>query len=1171
MNDLVKGFVKMENTPSNFEFLKEHDPLFFQLARRAEEYFVQDPNASLIKLRQFGEALTRDMASQISMVRHDREDQAPFFNRVANRLDLDRTLTSLFHEIRKDGNKATHEFHTEHKQAINALRSAREIAVWYHRSFGKQGERFKPGPFITPTDPSENLTKLQEEIEKLKGSLQDANQSIEKNEQLAQLKKREAEEHAVLKSQMTAVKKEMEELFFQQEQELEDKQKEFEAKSAATAKEIEKLKKENEQLKQVKSNTRKASAKLELSEAETRILIDSQLREAGWQVDSDMLTFSKGARPEKGMNKAIAEWPTNSGPADYVLFVGLIPVAAVEAKKKNRNVSAVIPQAERYARDFKVRPEYEMAWQAEGRTIAWPHGESEHYHLPFVYSCNGRPYIKQFADVSGIWFRDVRAHSNLRQAKPEFHSPEGLLDKLTRSKQEAEEKLKHEPFGYLKLRDYQIKAVQAVEKALEEGAPNALLAMATGTGKTRTILGLMYRFLKAERFKRILFLVDRTSLGDQAFETFQEAKLEQNQSISQIYNVNELGDMQAEAETRVHVATVQSMVNRLFMSDNKPTIDTYDCIIVDEAHRGYTLDQEMGEGESMVRDSAQFLSSYRRVIDYFDAFKVALTATPAAHTTEVFGHPIYKYSYREAVADDWLIDHEPPHQYTTELNQNGVHFNKGDKVTFVNTSGEEALDTAELEDELDFDVESFNRTVITPAFDKVIAEAFAKEFDLDGEAKALIFCMNLAHADSFKIVLDNAFKDLHGNQYKQEAVMVITGKTDKVKSAIKQYKNEPNPKIAITVDLLTTGIDVPEITHIVFMRRVKSRILYEQMKGRATRRCDRIGKTVFHIHDPVALYETLQDVDTMKPLVKDPKISLEQLIDELQTDSSFEVAGSHEGTSHAHDVLDQLSQKVMRVLRKANKEAEDKPAVREKLAELHELWGIEPEKLHHHLHEIGPQSAREFLQQHTNLIEKLDEVKVLIGSSDLPILYKGGDKLIGITQGYGISEKPPGDYIDDFTNFIRQQLNQSAALKVVCSRPKELTREQLKEIKLLLDQNGYSEVKLKSAWRRQTNEEIAASILGYIRQAALGEPLVDFSERVERAMKSIYKAQPWTNLQRKWLDRLAKQLVHEVVVDKHFINERFADDGGVNRFNKILDEQLDTVIEELKEHLWEAV
>ncbi len=176
-----------------------------------------------------------------------------------------------------------------------------------------------------------------------------------------------------------------------------------------------------------------------------------------------------------------------------------------------------------------------------------------------------------------------------------------------------------------------------------------------------------------------------------------------------------------------------------------------------------------------------------------------------------------------------------------------------------------------------------------------------------------------------KRLLDDAFKAKYDEQYNEAAVRKITGAADRVDQLIRRYKNERLPSIAITVDLLTTGIDVPAIGHLVFMRRVKSRILYEQMIGRATRRCDEIGKTVFKIYDPVDIYATLQAVNTMQPLVKDPNVTLEQLIDELNNPASRAAPGSTPGTSHAHDVLNQLNQKLMRVLRRAGHQADKRP------------------------------------------------------------------------------------------------------------------------------------------------------------------------------------------------------------------------------------------------------
>ena len=138
----------------------------------------------------------------------------------------------------------------------------------------------------------------------------------------------------------------------------------------------------------------------------------------------------------------------------------------VEAKKENTNVAGKIRQAERYSKGLSVNPPFTGAWELTGETIAWPDEEESHYKVPFVYSCNGRPYVPQLAEQSGTWFRDVRCPANTRRALPSFHTPEGLLDLLKRSKEAAQKKLQAEPFGYLKLRDYQQKAIVAVENTL---------------------------------------------------------------------------------------------------------------------------------------------------------------------------------------------------------------------------------------------------------------------------------------------------------------------------------------------------------------------------------------------------------------------------------------------------------------------------------------------------------------------------------------------------------------------------------------------------------------------------------------------------------------------------------------------------------------------------------
>lgn len=1155
----------MATNSGNFSFLAEHTPLLAQLGHTAEKVFASDPNTTLIKLRQLGEAMAQELAVRTG-IEFDRETkQADLLFKLQREIQLDPEIRLLFHTLRIEGNRATHQFQTRHKEAMDGLKVARSLAIWYHQSVSKQGSAFKPGPFIPPQDPSTELRTLQTQIEQLKAELVSKAQALESNQQLADLTAQEKEQYEVLAMQMDAEARNFKALALQHEAQLQQTEREFDAKLKALQQQL-----DAQQTQQIKAKTQHASRQFSPNEELTRILIDQQLIEAGWQADTQDLTYAKGARPEKNKNKAISEWPTaGNQSADYMLFAGITPIAVVEAKRENVNVAGKILQAQRYSRGFKMEKKHAPAWEIAGQTGPWADGEHGHFLVPFAYSCNGRPYIKQLAEQSGTWFRDLRTPANIARPLMDFHTPAGLLDQLARNKTIAESKLKSEGFAYLGLRDYQKKAIQAVETALEDNRQQCLLAMATGTGKTRTIVGLMYRFLKAERFRRILFLVDRTALGIQATDVFNEALLEQNMPLSKLYNVAELGDMAAEAETRIQVATVQAMVKRIFQSDNAPGVDEFDCIIVDEAHRGYTLDQDMTEGELAIRDQLQYLSAYRRALDYFDAVKIGLTATPAKHTTEIFGKPVYTYSYREAVADDWLIDHEPPIRYETLLTQNGIKFEKGQAVSTINTATGE-IETAELDDELNFNVESFNKGVITEPFNRVICRQLAQEIDPLGDEKAMIFCATDLHADMVKRLLDEAFQEIYGNDYNEAAVRKITGASDKVAQLIKHYKNERYPSIAITVDLLTTGIDVPKICHLVFLRRVRSRILYEQMIGRATRRCDEIGKTVFKIYDPVDIYAALQDVSTMKPLVKDPNITLEQLVQELTNPASHTAPGSQQGETHAHDVLAAISQKVMRVLRKAsNKAAKQKP-IKDKLDQLEQLWGIAPAKLHQHLHQLGPQGAAEFIGEHKQLLQQIAEVNQLIGSEYMPIISDHYDELTAREQSYGTYNKPE-DYLQSFNDFIQQQINQSAALAVVVSKPKDLTREQLKEVRMLLDEHRYNEAVLQAAWRKKTSQDIAASIIGYIRQAALGEALIPFEQRVANAMQKIYASRDWTPVQRKWLERLAKQLTHEVVIDRQFINHRFGDDGGVKKLNAMLGNQLDVVLDQLAEGLWPQV
>lgn len=1155
---------------SNFDFLQEIDPLFLQLAKTAEVTFVSDPNTSLIKVRQLGEAIMQYIVNYYDLQKADNATQIDLINLVDREIGLDHNIRNLFHLIRKLGNSANHEFVTDHGEALRGLRAVHTIAIWFYEAFNRTSKKIISKKFIAPKDPSENYRILLHDKERLERELAQSRDDASLKEQLQSATVRLQNEHEQLKQEMNSQAEENRALIALYEEELQSLEKEYK-------KHFETIK--NLITKSESSSIRKKIMKLDnelLSEELTRVIIDGQLQEAGWEADTQVLRYGKGIRPEAGRNMAIAEWPTKNGIADYVLFVGLTPIGVVEAKKQNEDVSGKIGQAERYAQNFNMLEEFVPAWIHEGRQAPWQY-DNDSYLIPFTYSSNGRSYFKQNLEKSGTWFRDARSSSNLKHAFPSFHSPEGLLDILKRDHQKAEKRLQDEGMDYLKLRYYQENAIQAIEKAIEHKQENILVAMATGTGKTRTILGLAYRLLKSERFKRILFLVDRTALGQQTQDVMQEYILEQNQAFSAIYTIADLKTRVPDTAVRVQVATVQAMVNRLFIhNDTVIPIDEYDCIIVDEAHRGYTLDQEMTEEQFLYRNEKQYQSTYRRVLDYFDATKIALTATPAKHTVDIFGKPIYTYSYREAVIDGYLIDHDPPKRYLTLLNQEGISFDKGETVLSVDRFTGEAC-TAELEDEMNFEVEAFNRRVIADDFTRVICEDLANN-DLDpfGEEKTLIFCVTDEHADTTKRFLDEYFFALYGEEYNEKAVRKITGKSDKVDELIRQFKNERYPNIAITVDLLSTGIDVPEICNIVFLRKVKSRILYEQMIGRATRKCDDIGKVSFKIYDPVDLYATLQDVSTMKPIVKDPNITTAQLADELLmlcADQSCEVDRDdkldEQQALYTDDVLAQFNQKVMRTLKKADTKAEKRPELREKLNVLQEMWGVEPKKLDQHFHQIGPHGTAKFLEKHPTFLAELESVRRAIGDEYNPIISEHKDSIISVEYSYGEYDRPE-DYLESFKDFILANSNLNHALSIVINRPSNLTRQDLKEIKAILDEKGYTEHYLQNAWRAQTNEEITASIIGFIRQAALGEAIIPFEDRVRTAMREVYKMHLWTSNQKKWLDRIEKQLVKEIILDRDRISEIFGQDGGCQRLDKHLNNHLDEVLDKIQIHLWSA-
>lgn len=1067
---------------SNFQTTEEEYRQYAKLATSAESLIYSDPKSSVAVFGNFAEQLTREIMHLEGFGDWNLK-QIDRINELKYRGDYPPIVTKYLDDIRHIRNLANHDhqFIVSKKQALEVDKKAYIIWNYFLEVYSQDEVK----EYKTPIDQANIFQLQQEQIEQLKKELEEARTA---------------------------------------------------QKPVEVSKEI--------QAKRHKISVQFAK-KHQLTEAETRQLIDRQLQQAGWEADSENLNNWKYKNaPQKGHNMAIAEWVLPNGQrADYALFKGLEFYGIVEAKKWDQDIAGQMAQPKEYSRGVPFRSDYLLVDNDMGE-----------YKVPFIYTANGRPYLKQYKEKSGIWFWDARNPKESAYALEEFHHPEDLALKLTSQNPELADQdlVDDQDFPKFADRDYQVEAIKSIEEAIKDGKKRVLLAMATGTGKTRTAIALMYRLLKHKRARRILYLVDRNSLGQQTADAIKDNKIG-NLSIASIYGVKELKDKLPDASTKIQIATVQGMIKRLFYNDDKeekPSVGQYDFIIVDEAHRGYAEDKELSEKEYHFYDQNDYVSQYRRVVDYFDATAIGMAATPALQTTDIFGKPVYSYSYQQAVLDNYLVDHDAPTIIKTKLSQEGIHFKKGAEIDLFDQSSE-SIKSEKLPDNMNFEVKDFNKRVITESFNRVVCDYLAQNClnPNDPElGKTLIFAATDSHADMVVRLLKESFKNA-GNPVDDDAIEKITGSIRHPNNEIKLFKNEKNPNIAVTVDLLTTGVDVPEITNLVFLRRVQSRILYEQMLGRATRLCPEIHKSVFNIYDAVGIYDAMNKVTNMKPVVKNVSHDVHYFIDQKH---QFEVNDNFK--QYQIDMTAAIDRKIKRMNDSKRKEFE-------RLTEINSIdqWARDLPRLNN----------QEFLKEWKNF-EQLDRLST---GSHKQYISNEPDEYLGIERGYGQGNSNPEDYIESFNKFIKENVNEIPALQIVATRPKDLTYDELKKIKLELEKKGFKENDLQTAWKSANQVQTTADIISFIRQAAVGSELVDHNVRIHNAMQKVYGMADWNMVQRQWLKRIENQLLANTVLGpraEEVFNENyyFKRQGGYKQMKKIFADNADQIIYVLNENLY---
>ncbi len=597
--------------------------------------------------------------------------------------------------------------------------------------------------------------------------------------------------------------------------------------------------------------------------------IDCQLAKCGWIVqERDKVNLSQS------IGVAVKEYVTSAGVADYVLFVDKKPVGVVEAKRKEEGVH-LVSEVENQSLDYaKSKLKY-----------------LDNDPLPFVYESTGE--VTRFTNYNDPKPRSREVYT--------FHRPETFREwmKKPRTLRDMFSNLRN--LSTQGLRDCQIIAINNLESSFKEYKPRALVQMATGSGKTYTAITSIYRLLKFADAKRILFLVDTKNLGEQAEQEFiNYTPQDDNRKFGELYGLHRLKSGFVPTNNHVYISTIQRMYSILkgeeldeaFEEENpnesrwqtkKPVLVSYnekipieffDLIVIDECHRSiYNL--------------------WKQVLDYFDAFLVGLTATPDNRTFAFFNENIVsEYSHEQAIADGVNVGYDV-YEIETNISRRGGNIWKGEYI-----DRRERLSRRKRWEQLDEDVQysakqldddvvnpSQIRTVIK-AFKEHLPTIFSDRVNSSGEfeiPKTLIFAKTDSHADDIIQIVREEFGE--GNVFCKK--ITYNNKEEDPKSILSQFRTTYNPRIAVTVDMIATGTDVKPLECLLFMRDVKSRNYFEQMKGRGTRTISlddlqkvtpsaKLTKDHFVIIDAIGVTKSLKTES--RPLERKPTVPLKDLL-----------------------------------------------------------------------------------------------------------------------------------------------------------------------------------------------------------------------------------------------------------------------------------------------------
>ena len=929
-----------------------------------------------------------------------------------------------------------------------------------------------------------------------------------------------------------------------------------------------------------------------------RDTIDALLKASGWRVQN-----KNRFDPAEGLGQAVREYPTDNGPADYVLFVDRMAVGVIEAKRESKaeSITTVEEQTEGYA-------SARLKWVSNSEP------------LPFLYESTG--VITRFTDR-----RDPKPRSRELFT---FHRPETLKEWLEQGESLRSRLNRIPPLNptglpakELGLRDCQETAITNLEASFKEDKPRALIQMATGAGKTYTAITAMYRILKYAKGKRILFLVDTRNLGEQAEqEMLSFTPSDDNRKFTELYAVQRLKSSSVPRDAQVCISTIQRMFSILkgeeldeALEESNPweqqirpkqpvpvaynpkvPIEFFDFIFIDECHRSiYNL--------------------WQQVLDYFDAYLIGLTATPDNRTFGFFKQNVVsEYTHEKAVADGVNVGNEI-YCIDTRITAQGAELKAKQLIERRERQTRKKRWEEQDEDEV-YSATQLNRNIVNPSQIRTVIKAFRNSLPelfpgRDEVPKTLIFAMTDSHADDIIQTVREEFGE--GNAFcKKVTYKASQDRRDKEgnlieqgedpKSILSQFRNDYNPRIAVTVDMISTGTDVRPLECLLFMRDVKSRNYFEQMKGRGTRTCtkdemERAGTKIGHAKTHYVIVDAIGVTRSLKtssqPIITKPSVPLKEL-----------AMGVMMGVSDT-DTVSSLAGRLARLNNQLDADDQERIKKAAKGTELTTIINglfnaIDPDKVEALALELAQQppgsdpgddnrkaAQEQLVRQAANifngeLIELIDSIR---REQEQKIDHDNLDEVLRAEWGKDSKENAQ-KLVDAFADYIREHKDTIDALEIFYDQPhrrREVTYDMIREVmeKIRSDRPAFAPFRVWHAYSQLDGykgkhpiNELTALVAVIRRVCGIDKTLATYDATVRRNFKNwMLKRHAGAGLkfneeQMQWLQMIRDHIISSFHFERDDLEMApFDSQGGLGKMYQLFGADMDKLIEEMNEEL----